>query len=340
MAEVLPAERSEELQRIDADRLGLEGLLDEALTANKIDDEYVKSLKRKIKQLDTLAELEDPGIKARALEVLANGDPVDYIMKVYNRLHVGDTQIGKVLLLSIACQCVLNSDGLQPKLSGPSGKGKTHVARAMFHLIPDVGYKLEGSLSAKSMFYNPDLQPGTIMYSDDIRMGADLEDTLKRAMTNYQQKTMHRVITKDGYRELEIPERLTWWLTSVDSPYSDELLNRLFGLDVDDSPNQDSAVTRQQLTNAKHGEVALPEDEEVKLCRAIIHAVKSRLLIVDIPYADRIVWNGSSDRRNLPRFLDLIRGFAALRFMQRFEVLDNEILADIKDFRLLAIFCG
>ena len=74
------------------------------------------------------------------------GDPVDYIIKVYNRLHVGDTGIGKVMLLSIACQSVLNSEGLQPKLSGASGKGKTHAAKAMYHLMPDVGYKLEGSL--------------------------------------------------------------------------------------------------------------------------------------------------------------------------------------------------
>ena len=313
---------TEELQRIEAERVDIEKLLKEALGAKKIDKQYIESLKSKIKQLNNLAEIENPAIKGKALDILRNGDPVEYILGVYSRLHVGDIQIGKVLLLSIANQSVLNSEGLQPKLSGPSGKGKTHAAKAMFHLIPDVGYKLEGSLSAKSMYYHPDLMPGTVIFSDDIKISADLEDTLKRAMSNFQQPTKHRTVIREGYADLEIPERIAWWLTSVENPYGDELLNRLFGLDVDDSVDQDEAVTKQQLERAKHGDVALPEDEDVKVCRAIIHEVKKKLLKVIVPYSDFIDWKGVGDRRNLPRFLDLIRGFTALRFMQRPEFSD------------------
>lgn len=323
---------TEELQRIEAERADLEKKLNEACGEKKIDKQYIESLDRRLKQLDKLAEIEDPIIKAEALDILKNGDPVEYILNVYSRLHVGDIQIGKVLLLSIANQSVLNSEGLQPKLSGASGKGKTHAAKAMFHLIPDVGYKLEGSLSAKSMYYFPDLKPGTVIFSDDIRINADLEDTLKRAMSNFQQPTLHSTIIRESYAELEIPKRIAWWLTSVENPYGDELLNRLFGLDVDDSVDQDEAVTKQQLERAKYGDVALPEDDDVKVCRAIINEVKKKLFKVIIPYSDYIVWKGAGDRRNLPRFLDLIKGFAALRFMQRTEIFDDEILASLKDF--------
>ena len=329
---VADSEMTEELQRIEAERADIDKELQEALGKEKIDKRYIESLKRKMDQLDNLAEIEDPAIKKKALDILRNGDPVEHILSVYSRIHVGDVQIGKVLLLSIANQSVLNSEGLQPKLSGPSGKGKTHAAKAMFHLIPDVGYKLEGSLSAKSMYYYPDLKPGTVIFSDDIRINADLEDTLKRAMSNFQQPTLHRTVTREGYAELEIPKRIAWWLTSVENPYGDELLNRLFGLDVDDSVDQDEAVTKQQLERAKYGDVALPEDDDVKVCRAIINEVKKKLFKVIIPYSDYIVWKGAGDRRNLPRFLDLIKGFAALRFMQRSEIFDDEILASLKDF--------
>lgn len=329
---VADSEMTEELQRIQAERADIEKKLNEACGEKKIDERYIKSLDRRLKQLDNLAEIEDPVIKSEALDILQNGDPVEYILNVYSRLHVGDVQIGEVLLLSIANQSVLNSEGLQPKLSGASGKGKTHAAKAMFHLIPDVGYKLEGSLSAKSMYYYPDLKPGTVIFSDDIRINADLEDTLKRAMSNFQQPTLHRTVTREGYAELEIPKRIAWWLTSVENPYGDELLNRLFGLDVDDSVDQDEAVTKQQLERAKYGDVALPEDDDVKVCRAIINEVKKKLFKVIIPYSDYIVWKGAGDRRNLPRFLDLIKGFAALRFMQRSEIFDDEILASLKDF--------
>jgi hypothetical protein len=297
------------------------------------DLDFISEANKEKRRLEHLLSMEQPVIKAAAIEILKYGDPVDYIMKVYNRLHVGDTWIGKIMLLSIACQSVLNSEGLQPKLSGASGKGKTHAVKAMFHLIPDVGYKLEGSLSAKSLFYDPDLKAGTIISSDDVKIKGDLEDTLKRAMTNFQQKTLHRSVINGKYEILEIPERTTWWLTSVDNPFSDELINRLFGQDIDDSTNQDIAVTKQQLDLATTGKLALPEnDMDIQVCRAIIHTIKGKLLKVFILYSDRIVWNGSGDRRNLPRFLDVIRSFAAIRFMQRDEFDDNEIMADIKDF--------
>lgn len=323
---------SKELERIKEERAALENELKDALARKKIDKEQIESLKIQIRQLDNLAEIEDPVIKSKAMKVLMNGDPVEYLTKVYSRLHVGDITIGKILLLSIACQSVLNSEGIQPKLSGTSGKGKTHAASVIFHLVPDVGYKLEGSLSAKSLFYHPDMKPGTITYSDDARMSDDLEDTLKRSMTKYQHPTIHRTVTKEGYRELEIPERTVWWLTSVDNPYSDELLNRLFGLDVDESSEQDSKVTDRQLEDAKYGRETLPEDEEIKVGRAIIHAVHNQLFKVVIPFAKYIEWLAPGDRRNLPRFLDLIRSFAAFRFMQRFEFEPGVIFASLKDF--------
>jgi hypothetical protein len=299
----------------------------------KLPQDVKEGLEKEKRQLEQLYAMEHAPVKAAAAELMRYGDPVGYIIKVFNRLHVGDTGIGKVMLLSIACQSVLNSEGLQPKLSGASGKGKTHAAKAMYHLIPDLGYKLEGSLSAKSLFYHPDLRPGTVVFSDDVRINADLEDTLKKSMTNFQQTTSHMTVIKGESKTLTIPERITWWMTSVDNSVSDELLNRLFGLDVNDSVDQDYAVTKQQLDHAKYGTISFPEDDvDVCVCRVIIHMIKGKLFKIDIPFADRIVWNGSGDRRNLPRFLDLIRAFTTMRYMQRFEFLDNEYLADIKDF--------
>ena len=119
---VADSEMTEELQRIEAERANIDKELQEALGAEKIDKRYIESLKRKMDQLDNLAEIEDPAIKKKARDILRNGDPVEHILSIYSRLHVGDVQIGKVLLLSIANQSVLNSEGLQPKLSGASGK--------------------------------------------------------------------------------------------------------------------------------------------------------------------------------------------------------------------------
>jgi hypothetical protein len=113
------------------------------------DATLISKAKRDLRRVEHLCKMEQPMIKAAAIEIMKHGDPVDYIIKVYNRLHVGDTGIGKVMLLSIACQSILNSEGLQPKLSGASGKGKTHAVKAMFHLIPDLRLQDRGELICK-----------------------------------------------------------------------------------------------------------------------------------------------------------------------------------------------
>jgi hypothetical protein len=206
----------------------------------------------------------------------------------------------------------------------------------MYHLVPDVGYKIEGSLSAKTLFYDPDLRPGTIIFSDDVKISDDLEDTLKRAMTNFQRQTVHRTLDRQlQQKTLAIPERMVFWMTSVSSPFSSELNSRLYDINVDESPEADEAVTEQRKKRARRGDEALPVNEEVKICRAIIYMVRCRIFHVGIPYAEYIEWQGSKDRRNLNRFLDLVQGFAVMRFMQRPEVDENgvhQIMAGIQDF--------
>lgn len=313
-------------------RSGVEKLIKKAQSEEKPDFGYIKFAKEQIDLIDKLLEFKDPVIEEKALEIMRTGNPLDYIIGVYNKLHVGDTYLGKIMLLSIASQSVTSSDGIQPKLTGASGKGKTHAAKTMFHLIPDLGYKMMGSLSAKTLFYHPDLMPGTIIFADDVKMSEDLDSTLKQAMSNFQEPTTHRTVVKQEYGELTIPPRTVFWMTSVNTDFSDELINRLYDLNVDESSETDEAVTGQRLERAGKGNEAYPITDEVKICRAIIHIVKCKAFRVMIPYAKEIEWKGSKDRRNLNRFIDIVQGFAVLKFMQRPEIFDDEILASVKDF--------
>jgi len=64
---------------------------------------------------------------ARALEILRFGDPIGFILDTFNTQHVGDRDVGEGLLLGTASQSVLNSLGIPSKLTGDSGKGKSHA---------------------------------------------------------------------------------------------------------------------------------------------------------------------------------------------------------------------
>ena len=294
-------------------------------TARKIRNSRDKDAK----MLDAL----DLNVYKEAFGVLETGDPVKYLMDTYSRLHLSDTALGMVLLLSIANTVITNSQGLQPKGSGESGKGKTHAFEAVFSMIPE-HYKLAGSLSSKSLYYNEDLIDGIIMFSDDIKMNDDLESTLKQAMGSFQKNTYHNTLIKEGgkfvYAKMELPKRICWWLTSVNTDFSDELINRLFDVSVDDSADTDKAVTRKIFDDSADDTGSL-EDDDIKVCQAMIDIIKRQLFKVKIPFGKSISWNMPGDRRNPSRFVSLVYGFAVLRHLQREEI-DGYTIAAIEDF--------
>ncbi|GEM_PF-3573388 len=271
-------------------------------------------------------------IKDRAFEIMTTNNPVKFILDTHQKMHVGDENLAKNLLVSIGCQSVLNSDGIHPKVSGESGKGKTHCCKTMAHLLPKE-YCIEGTLSDKVIYYMEDeLKPGSVVFSDDVDLSGALEGVIKRATTNYQSGDIYRTMDVNrNPRTLTIPPRVAWWLTSVDDDQSLQLLNRQFSGGVDESPEQDEKVLKFQKEKDKEGSVGLPVDDDVELCREIFRQIKKRTFHVKIPYADGIEWRDKSNRRNYPIFSDIIKAFAVLRFRQR-PIVDGYLLAAIEDY--------
>lgn len=266
-----------------------------------------------------------------AMNILTNGDPVKYLLDTFTSMHKGDYNTAMVLLVSIATQSILNSDGIHPTLSGESGKGKSHVCQTILHLVPEE-YWMDTSLSAKAMFY-AGVKPGTIIFSDDVNMGEELESTIKRATSNFQSTTTH--MTVDSNRrtiELKMPPRISWWLSNVDSEMSTQAINRQFGVTIDESKEMDDEVRDFQLVKAITGEVKFPITDEVLVCREMMRIIKETIVAVTIPFAKNIVWRGEGNRRNLPIFLDIVKAFAVLRIKQRVECGESVIEATIVDF--------
>lgn len=278
---------------------------------------------KKTQELNKFAE--------KAKYILEKGDLAEYIMEQYQKLHIGDNTIGTVLLLSIVSSSILNSKGIQVKLSGESGKGKTHCCDAMKHLMPPE-WIIKATLSDKAI-YRMEPKPGTIIYSDDDTLSDDFEDTLKRAMTNFQEPTYYNTLDKNNESDPKyITERLVWWLTSVDNIQSEQLLNRLFILNVDESPEQNQRVHDIQVKRRMTGKTDLQVTEEVAICREIIGDIKRQTFTVLIPFADRIEWPYIDDRRLFDMFSDVICAFTVLRYRQRKTDATGALIATEDDF--------
>lgn len=275
-------------------------------------------------QADTEVDEEaNPEIRAAALKIMHHGDPVEYILDTLSVYHAGDRRSAELLLCSVAIGNILNANGTQPKLSGGSGKGKTHLCKALRHLMPPE-WVLFTSLSPKAIYYDPQIKPGMAIFSDDVRISEDLEDTLKRAMSNFQEPSPYRVVNKDRSLETRyLPERLIWWLTSVEDDQEEQLINRFFSVGVDESEKQDLASLKLTFAPLAEGRREFPVTESVRICRAIIQEVKAQAWMVQAPFLVdghgdlNISWRNPEDRRNPGRFADLLAAYAVLRSGQR-----------------------
>ena len=268
--------------------------------------------------------------RVRATEVLRSNDPLTFILDVFHRDHVGDRVVAECLVLSVASQSVVNTQGLHVAISGNSGKGKTHACRAMLNLLPEK-FKLKGTVSDKALYYHP-IQPGTVLLFDDVSLSEDLQEILKSATASFREPIEHRTLTSDRQvRICTIPERCVWWLAKVELAGDDQVMNRMLCVWIDDSAPQDAAVLAH-LKAAEAKEAVAGDDPDILVCRAIWEPVKEQVLHVRVPFAPRVHFSSAQNRRNPGMLFDLIKCHARLFFLQRDRDEHGSIIATREDF--------
>lgn len=190
---------------------------------------------------------------------------IELVRKNVKKFHVGDWNVTELLMLSVASLSVKNTSGVQPKLSGESGMGKTHSVKTLLHLMHGRIYRA-ASFSSKALFYDTTLKPKTIIFSDDVTLSDDVEATVRAAMINWESPTNH--ITLDSKRNpvtLSLPPRIGFWLTSVDNKSTLQLQNRQVEINVDETPDQDKRVEEHQRRLAELGLSDFYVDDDVEL---------------------------------------------------------------------------
>jgi hypothetical protein len=258
------------------------------------------------------------------------------LIKLFRRnvqkFHVGDEAVTELLMLSVASLSVINTNGLQPKLSGESGMGKTHSTKTVLHLMPTTIY-LAASFSSKSLFYDDKLRPKMVIFSDDVNLAPDVEQTVRAAMTNWDSPTEH--ITLDAKRKpitLSLPPRVAFWLTSVSTKSTIQLLNRQVEMNVDESPDQDKRVEQHQREFAESGLSDFYVDDEVELSREGFLHLNHVDFGVKIPFIDNIRFTDVRNRRNLPIFLDFVKAYCVLNYKARQTDEAGVLVATKQDF--------
>lgn len=281
---------------------------------------------------DGISEEMQSSAKEKAMDIMKTGNPIKYICGTIQKSHIGDEVMEEAMCVSVAGQSCRNTNGIQIGTNGEPGSGKSHAIIMHLHLIR-ARHKIESTLSAKALLYDKSMKPGMIVFSDDTTPDEALEETIKRSTTNYQRKTEHCSVKDMNQVVGTIPERINWYLTSVDSESSTQLLSRQFKCNTSDSKKQKDAVTEKQINDAVTGEYGLTDvTEDVLTCRYIYDEIKTHLFKVVIPYAKRIEIFDNRDARNTNMFFDMIKGYAIMNFMQREMDKHGNLIANEEDF--------
>jgi hypothetical protein len=260
----------------------------------------------------------NPDARAAALDVLEHGNPAALMLAAFAEEHVGDEILARCMILSMASQAVKNSDGLHVSVTGDSGKGKTHAFRKMMRQVPD-RYKVKGTVSNKALYYMKDLQPRTVLMSDDTELSDGIQEILKSATSNFHEPITHTTVTKDlTSRVCTIPERCVWWIAKKEGTGDDQVMNRMLTCWIDESSEQDARVlAAKQAREMLDPDSFVEETDELRTCREIWEVLHEQTIWVIIPYSKRIRFNAICNRRNPDMLYDLIKSHAALFFMQR-----------------------
>jgi DNA primase len=301
-------------------------------------DAQIQTAEQKEESEDILNEYPAWAIE-KANDILNNDDSFKFILDTWQKRHVGDTNIGENCLCSVVTRNILNCErGLHIKPSGESGKGKSDAIECLLELLPDGTY-ITGSISAKSLFYDPDLKPGTIIYSDDASFSEDVIATIKQSTSKFQKPTVHRTVVNGEFKALPIPERIIFMFSAVDGMDDEQLANRFLHAEVDNSKEQDHKVHQHQKDTESWYKSDMVEPD-ILICRCIFDIIFKEFYRVKIPFVDAITWNNTENRRNFDKFKDVIRAVTVYNYRNR-ENFEGFILAKVEDYeRALKIYKG
>ncbi len=254
--------------------------------------------------------------KRETICVLQQGDPLRYMLDTFALDHIGDPVVAECLVMSLASRLVINAKGLHVSVTGESGKGKSHTFDTMLQQVPQE-FRLEGRMSDKALFYIKGMKPGSVIALDDVSLSDQMQEILKGVTTSFKRPFIYRTVDKDrGGKTCTIPERCVWWVAKVEGTGDDQVWNRMLTCWIDDSPEQDARVMTHTLSEACSVPVCgCGNLRELEVCRDIWRSLSPVWVVV--PFADRIRFSSSLNRRNPDMLLDLVKAHAVLMQKQR-----------------------
>ena len=277
--------------------------------------------------------LTQPSTREHAAEVYAGqiwekGEMLAFLKKICAKIHVGDTQIIRAMLLSYAATRVENSEGIHISISGRTGTGKSHAAVVASSCLPKSAV-VNAHLSDKSLYYHP-IKDRSVLILDDQEMSPDFQELFKTATSDWDHPGEYKTVARNAGLTLALPRRCVFWVCKVDLNGDDQVLDRQLLFWTDESDEQRKSVHAAIMKRAEMPRMKEGEDTNFAIARALWGLVEPK--VVSVPFANRVRCDPMMDSRNLKLMFCLVEAHALLHSPVRRSMIGGDLLAEEEDF--------
>lgn len=300
-------------------------------------------------ELDAKREAEEQ-LDTQAMELLKSGNLMRRIYDEYHKLHPGDDHLFMCLLTALGTSMCLNTDGMGVMANGGSGTGKTHSMKSFIHVTTGRKNVFDGTMSDKALFYKQGLSDGLIVLLDDVSntLSPDMTKTVKLSSSNYQDPYVHETVDNVGKkgmksnRELMLPRRIVWLLTSVDNGFEDQLVNRAFSVGTQEDDKGHMAEIAEFIRQRyARGRKSMPENKELDMVRRAVNMLREKPVTVSADFDFKFLVNDNT--RNETMFMDTICASVAFNQYAREHFLEDGVeyvIANPEDFKFAVKLWG
>jgi len=261
------------------------------------------------------------------------------IIEGCNALAAGDTK-AKVAIVLSGLSSGLSGSKLHLYAMGKSQGGKSWTQRRIGQYLFE-NFESVSSSSSKAPYYKSKKDP--TCFKNTVRLYDEFADQTEEFQNQIKAFTsqgvdcavLETVDTKREFLRAVIQGLPVVWTNSalpIEGPGAEQILNRFWKINIDESPEQDTLVQEYQRSDEKYGDWTKREKQRIDSAKSEISSILSAPNVEVLnPFADS--WNVrcAANRNFRPMIANIVRVFAYSNRTIRHHIDANTILATLAD---------
>jgi len=279
----------------------------------------------------------DENTVERANRIVESGDVIPYLVKIMGIAGHKRDYARKILMACSSLSKKVTQRPISDYAIGETGKGKSHLMRVAFECIPNE-YKINrGSISPLYLYYmtdkfGEDCLSGRVLFYDDVSLNPEKEMTIK-AVTDpdFNDEVTHGTVQNQKALDLNIEGLPTVWISSVDMVENEQIIDRFFIDQPEETDFLDREVARHQKYHGRRGTLEPEAETNYSVAKAVWKKVAEETESLNVLIPFDYEWTAESSRRLQPFFLTMLYVVAKTNYKQRL-IVGDALFATPEDF--------